>query len=140
MSFIYLAQPYYSPNEEIREARFRIAEFMTAYYTQNREVVYAPIVHFHEISKGYYLPKDASFWRDNNFAMLERAHYLRILEMPGWEKSEGLRAEIDFFVDRSPFVPIQSVSWRSIITLASKNQDEEGTPLLKYIELLRNAK
>lgn len=141
MSFVYLAQPYSHPDSKVRAARFKIAEFMTAHYSHNNEFIYSPIVHFHRLSVLYYLPTNAEFWRNNNFAMLGKADTLRVLEMPGHDVSVGLKAEVDFYVDRCPFVPIQYVSWKEITTLIANHKDDEASvPLGYHVDIAGNLK
>lgn len=95
MTFAYLASPYSHPDEDVREARYLEALKATAWLLQNKIWVHSPIVHCHELAKLYRLPKDANFWMDYNFAVLERASELLILTIDGWQSSHGIRQEYD---------------------------------------------
>lgn len=95
MAFIYLASPYTDPDTGIMEARFKAAMEATADLLAESQWVYSPIVHCHELAKQYKLPRDFSFWRAYNFAMLAKASQLLVFQLPGWELSKGVAAEID---------------------------------------------
>lgn len=91
---IYLASPYSRPDAFVREQRYLQAAKATVHLLHKREWVYSPIVHCHTIAQLGDLPKDFDFWRDYNFAMLEKADKLLILRVEGWENSVGVKAEI----------------------------------------------
>ena len=93
MSYIYLASPYSSPEPFVQEERYLKACRATHYLLAQKIWVFSPIVHCHELAKMVDLPKDATFWKDYNFAMLAGASKLIILRIEGWEASAGVRAE-----------------------------------------------
>jgi hypothetical protein len=102
MSFEYVAQPYTaylsngSLNHELMEYRYlRALAEVSKMLTDNR-MVYSPIVHCHEMAKIHTLPKDFSFWKNYNKAMLERASGIILLKLEGWQESEGLQDEWKF--------------------------------------------
>lgn len=96
MAFIYLASPYSDKSYLVRHQRYIHVSEVTAQLLRQGLHVYSPIVHCHEIAKRFSLPKDFSFWEAYNYAMLEQAASLYILELEGWEKSRGVRGEIQF--------------------------------------------
>ena len=96
MSFVYLASPYTDPDPLVREMRFSDALRHVACSTMAGEIMYSPIVHFHECALVYTMPKDFEFWQKINFAMLSRAAELHVLQLPGWENSKGVAAEIAY--------------------------------------------
>lgn len=114
MAFIYLASPYTSPDPDLVESRFLAAERYVANYLSTDVWVYSPIVHCHELAKRHSLPKDFDFWIQYNFAMLEKAGALFVLQLPGWETSKGVSAEIEFA--RKRHIPIQYVPFEAEIT------------------------
>lgn len=96
MSFTYLATPYSHPNNAIKELRYLEAIVATKWLLKQRIWAYSPIVHCHHIAQSYSLPTDFAFWRDYNFAMLERSSRLLILVIDGWKESRGVTDEAKF--------------------------------------------
>lgn len=91
---IYLASPYSDPDPLIRKARYEAACDRTTRMLQDGALVYSPIAHSHALAERG-LPGDWFFWADHNRAMLKRCDALVVLTLPGWERSEGVRAEIE---------------------------------------------
>jgi hypothetical protein len=81
---IYLASPYSAASEELMEERYASALDAVAQLLRQRRWVYSPIVHCHELARRCGLPRDFAFWRDYNFAMLDRADAFCVLQLPGW--------------------------------------------------------
>lgn len=98
MAFIYLASPYSDKSRTVRHGRYLQVAETTAELLRQGLHVYSPIVHCHELAERHNLPKDFAFWEKYNFAMLEQASALHILELEGWEQSKGVRGEIQFAV------------------------------------------
>lgn len=92
---IYLASPYSDPDPLIMRTRFLLAEQCTAALLSQRQSVYSPIVHCHEIAQRYALPTDFAFWKSYNFDMLRRADSFGVLRIRGWNTSVGLTAELE---------------------------------------------
>jgi hypothetical protein len=94
--YIYLAQPYSSPDPEI--IAFRVAEGFkaTAKLMNEGHIVFAPIVHTHELGQHVdpELSKQHDFWMRQDIAILRHATELRVLMLPGWEESKGVAQEI----------------------------------------------
>jgi hypothetical protein len=98
--FAYIASPYSSPSDTIRHKRFQLAELYTAKCLREKDWVYSPIVHCHELAQRYNLPTNAAYWLEYNYAMLERADSIRLLQLPGWEHSKGVEAELNFATEK----------------------------------------
>lgn len=102
--FIYLASPYspikpYTLEEKntLKEARFQEVCKAAAALMQNGNQVFCPIAHSHPIEKyGMDEVKDGEFWLEQDFAVLFYVDELWVLMLPGWDKSKGIAAEIDF--------------------------------------------
>ena len=109
MSYIYLACPYSSKHASIRHKRYLQVAEVTAELLIKNIHVYSPIVHCHDIACRFNLPGDFNFWMKYNYAMLSKASGLTILELPSWEKSKGLRAEIEYATSHS--IPIQRLAY-----------------------------
>jgi len=95
---IYVASPYTSDEEHIRNARYGIV----LHYVRNRmltgEVLFSPIVYGHQFVAGNSAVVPASFWRNFNFHMLRNSNSMRVLRMPGWYNSAGIAEEIEYCV------------------------------------------
>ena len=92
---IYLASPYSHPDSHIVRDRFLLVEQVTALLIQQGEFVWSPIVHCHEMAAKFKLPTDALFWKAYNFDFIRRADAVYILKIPGWDKSVGVKMEIE---------------------------------------------
>ena len=89
----YLASPYSHPDPAVRLRRYeQAAEACVKLCTSIH--VFSPIVHWHEIALRHVLPTEASYWWDYNRSMLRRCDSLFVLELPGWETSTGVSAEL----------------------------------------------
>lgn len=98
MGFIYMGSPYTGTPEQQQE-RYEKARWATAQLLIAGTVVYSPIVHCHDLALCHALPGDIDFWHWYDRAMIEAAHTLMVLTLPGWEKSKGLRWEIDLALE-----------------------------------------
>ena len=90
---IYLASPYSDPDPAVREARFDAACAHTATMIRAGRLVYSPIVHSHPLAN-HGLGADWDFWAAHDRAMLGLCEALVVLELPGWQQSVGVRAEV----------------------------------------------
>lgn len=80
---IYLASPYTHPNDAIRHMRYRATRASLIEMTLQGDIVYSPIVAWHELSQENQLPTDWKYWRAHNDSHLKGADMLRVLVMPG---------------------------------------------------------
>jgi hypothetical protein len=87
---IYLAQPYTnSPDESYLAALRYVAGALPV-------VIFSPIIHYHEVARTSDLPVDFRFWSQINHHFLARSSALRVLTLPGWDTSRGVRQEIEW--------------------------------------------
>ena len=91
---IYIASPYSDPSAMVREARFRAVCRHAAEMMRKGEHVFSPIAHCHPLAE-HGLPGDWAFWCEYDRAMLSRCTRLVVLKLPGWDKSDGVKAEIE---------------------------------------------
>lgn len=96
MSFVYVASPYTNRDSQVMYQRFLMTERYTARALINKHWVYSPIVHCHEMAQRYRMPTDFDFWREYNYAMLNAASALEVLQLPGWAESRGVSDERAF--------------------------------------------
>jgi hypothetical protein len=98
MAFIYVGSPYWHRRAVVRAARVRnVARFVAAWQkTPERKTLYSPIVHSQALLG--VCPEMGEKWADwerHDLEMLEAADALWVLMLPGWEQSEGLKAELE---------------------------------------------
>lgn len=109
---IYVALAY-SPNEkrteDDMEQAFIEANLYAAQLMAKGYRVFSPISHSHAISQ--YLPMDLrcnwEFWAHHDLAELAKCDELHVLTNKGWLYSTGVKAEIDFAVERG--IPVHYV-------------------------------
>jgi hypothetical protein len=98
MKKIYLAAPYSSPDAAVREERFRLVNIMAGNLMREGYCVFSPISHSHPIAE---LMDDVDncdhdFWLKQDMSFLRYwADELWVLQLPGWNKSRGVEAEIN---------------------------------------------
>lgn len=85
-----------------RQHRYEYAMKRTAMMLKNKENVYSPIVHCHEMSVKYQLPKDYSFWKSQDRHMIDKCDEVVVLKMNGvsggWRESVGITDEINYAI------------------------------------------
>lgn len=91
---VYLASPYSHPNPIVQRQRFHDVCLAAAALMRKGHIIYSPIAHCHPIATFGRLDTDAVSWRRHNFAFLAVASEFWVLELDGWEDSEGIAAEI----------------------------------------------
>jgi len=100
MKLVYLASVYSWPYDDtvtpkIKEKRFRLAAKVSG-KLMSKDLgvfIFSPIAHSHPQQKYAKLPFDFN-WYTRDLALLAKCDELWILEMEGWDKSEGIQKEI----------------------------------------------
>src|SRR5512139_3335222 len=95
MTMFYLASPYSSADEEIKEHRYKLACIACAQLVRSGKVVYSPIVQCHSIAKLMELPTGWDFWKDHCAFFISCSEGLIVLKLDGWESSVGVAAEVE---------------------------------------------
>ncbi len=101
---IYLATPYAHDDPAVMQRRFEQVTRYAGELMRLGVLVYSPISHNHPVATTVTLPRTWEFWRDHDLAMLTRCSQLLVLRLDGWQKSTGVRAEMDFAAERG--IPI----------------------------------
>lgn len=127
---IYLAQPYTHKRSDVVHARFKIGEFMTWHYMKGGEHIFSPIVMCHKISKLYEMPTTFDFWMQYDYDIISNSEQVRVLRLPGWEDSVGVKAEVEFAEANN--IPIRYIEWDGIEHLARSYRDKWGENILGY--------
>jgi hypothetical protein len=91
---IYVANPYIGTNKEMSN-RYEHTCAYVAKLCREYQICYAPIVHFHAVAICHELPRDSNYWRACNVAMLRRSEALHVLQLDGWDQSDGVKFEMD---------------------------------------------
>jgi len=91
----YLASPYSHPDPLVMERRFEQVMEVAAKLIHSGRIIYSPILHFHPIAVSHNLPKDFTFWQIINKEILSRCDRLLVLRLVDFERSEGVRGEIN---------------------------------------------
>lgn len=98
---VYIAGPYMHPDPRVREERFQALTKFAGEQMADHVEVYSPITHNHPIATMVDLPRDWSFWKFFDERMLSRSRLLVVYCLPGWDKSIGVAAEIEFAKTRN---------------------------------------
>lgn len=97
MSYIYIASPYTHDDPEVRRLRYEKTRDFTAHLISKYHMhVFSPIVMTHDIAISHSLPYEVTFWKAWNIALLTPATGLLLFQIDGWDRSAGMRHEIDF--------------------------------------------
>ncbi len=106
-TFFYLASPY-SKYPGGRLEAFHKACYNAALLMMVRIPVFCPIAHTHTI--GAAIPRvfdTHDFWMAADKPFIQLAHGLIVLEMEGWQESEGVQFEIKCFREAlKPVIPM----------------------------------
>ena len=91
-SLVYLASPYAHPSAAVREARLEAARYVCGKMVDEGVIVMSPLVYLGELAqKGVHPPQG---WYAYDLQLLARCDELLVLQLPGWEDSKGVLAEV----------------------------------------------
>ena len=88
---IYLAAPFRHESPLTEEVRLLTASAVAARMAGRGEPVFSPLSHSALIQKVARCPID---WYSLDLHILRRCSRLKVLRLPGWEKSHGVQLEI----------------------------------------------
>ena len=126
---IYLACPYSHSCAEIREERFRAATEAAASLVRRGYIVYSPITMTHPIDlllAGDKNTLGSEYWTDFDQAFMDFCSEMIVINLPGWDSSEGIRREVNYF--RSKGKPI------NLMIFAGSEFDISMPPKIAKIE------
>ena len=87
-----------------RQVRYEYVMKRVAKMLKDGEHVYSPIVHCHQMSIEYNLPKDYSFWKAQDRHMIDLCEKVVVLKMNGvkggWGESVGITDEINYAISK----------------------------------------
>lgn len=93
---IFISSPYSHPDSEIMEENFKIVSKFAAKLISEGFHVITPITYGHTLLQFHEMPSDWKFWKDFCLTFLQFCEEIWVYQMPGWEKSNGVREEIEF--------------------------------------------
>jgi hypothetical protein len=92
---IYLASPYSHDDAAVRERRFHDVCAAAAALMARGILIFSPIAHTHPIALAGALPTDWEFWKRYDMVMLDASAELWVLMLDGWDRSKGVKGEIE---------------------------------------------
>lgn len=106
---VYLAVPYSHKKDKIKRKRFRIVNEVAATLFKKGLWVFSPISHTHPIKICGEMSGDWNYWAAYDEFNLSHCDYLYVLMLRGWEKSVGVRGEIEYATQNE--IPIEYINY-----------------------------
>ena len=133
---IYLAAPYSHPDKAVVEERVKLVCQFAAYLMNEGMHNVSPITTGTGIFNHATLPSTFAFWESFSYALLEVCDTLFVLELPGWEESIGVTAEIAHA--KAKGIKTISIDLRQIQICAAKMQvpEKKAEPLVNIANAL----
>lgn len=121
----YLACPYTHEDIAVRTERFQMANYVSAHFMKKGKMIFSPISHTHSIAVVAKLPYFWEFWREFDIAYLKASKELLVMQLPGWEKSVGVRAEIELAYDF--MIPVLYIPYDEITQIIEREKNGGGS-------------
>jgi len=107
---VYLAVPYSHSDAAIRQMRFHVVNKVAADLINKGLHIFSPISHSHPLSIDGDLPKGFDFWMEFDRSFLECCNKLIVLKLDGWDKSLGVKGEIEIATELG--IPIEYMDYQ----------------------------
>lgn len=91
--WVYVASPYTAYQGDVDTAAIEINRVLLTLRAQKLFNLYSPIAHWHEAAYLGDLPTTHEAWREENGHKLEQCSALLVVELPGWDQSDGVKWE-----------------------------------------------
>ena len=107
---LYLASPYTTPNNNkaCEYVRYINACKAAATLMQQGHTVFSPIAHSHGIAR-FIQDHNHEFWMEQDLPFLDFADKVVVLKLPGWEKSKGIKRELEYAREKGMSVDFKSM-------------------------------
>ena len=99
----YLACPYTHAEEHMHQQRYDQVTDVAAELMRQGLTIYSPITSMHYLARR--LKVNEVDWLQHDLIILAKCDKLIVLQLEGWEQSEGLRREIEFATENN--IPIE---------------------------------
>ena len=97
---IFISSPYNHWDDSVIESNyFKVAKFAAKLCSEGF-VVISPIVYGHNLLKLRDFPSDWEFWQNFCLTLLDRCDEMIVYKMDGWDKSRGVKGEIEFATNK----------------------------------------
>ena len=108
---LYLASPYTDNEPALEIFRYVCACQAAAALMQQGHTVFSPIAHSHGIAR-FIQDHSHEFWMEQDLPFLDFADKMVVLTLPGWEKSKGIKRELEYAKDKG--IPVEFKSMDDI--------------------------
>ena len=114
VQFCYIAQPYLHESGAVMDARAKSGNLAAAYLVSKGVHCHSPIGASHAVNilarDRFGAEQTHDYWLTQDISMIMQCcNMMAILKLPGWEKSKGLREEMDL-CERA-HIPFAWVEW-----------------------------
>jgi len=92
---VFIISPYTAPTVRVESERAVSADLYVGELARNGVVAYSTISAMHHLLGICDLPEDWSFWKKHCTTMIESAKEVHVLQLDGWEDSEGVQGELE---------------------------------------------
>jgi hypothetical protein len=102
-TIIYLACPYTHADHRVREGRFKSATAAAAELIRQGYIVYSPITMTHPLDVVLAGDTDtlgSDYWIKFDEAFMAVCSEMIVLQIDGWDQSQGIKREMDYFKRR----------------------------------------
>ena len=130
---IYLACPYSHESESIRKFRFTQANYAAGHLAGKGYGVMSPISQGHPIAETGLAAGDWETWAAVDKRMIDAADAVVVLDIPGLSKSEGVRAEVAYAIEKGKTLAVMAPLVPDVY--AYKHDDEAVLFLLHKLGL-----
>ena len=90
----YLGSPYSDENAGVRQLRFELASRAAGDLMADGLYLFCPIAMSHPMAEYGSVPPMGDVWYKFDNVILDRCDGILVLMLPGWDKSQGLLAEV----------------------------------------------
>lgn len=94
LEIAYLASPFTHPENEVQEKRHRAIAWVAHWLHRQKRFVYSPIVHnipLGDLGVGH----SWDHWQHFDLSMVSRCDRLIVTQFSGWDRSIGVKAEME---------------------------------------------
>lgn len=101
---IYIASPYSADTKAKMNQNFTEVSIFTSKLVKRGLIAISPVTYGHILSQYEDLPDQFEFWKDFCNEILSKCELMVVYQLPGWETSTGVSAEIEYCNDNG--IPI----------------------------------